>query len=110
MRPVREITSKEENFRLEPMAADMPNFRFVRRDPVEPVPVGTVIAKLFRVTGYARDCDGSLMARIENIDKTGDATGWEATAIGLYPDSTLVLESPSELHDLSAQLEGRRKP
>lgn len=63
MRPANKITAESENFRLEG--------GFIKRDPVEPEPVGTIVLKVFRVTGYDSDCDGSLMARMENIDSQG---------------------------------------
>lgn len=88
MRPVRDI-SAIENFRVEAILGS----RFVtpRRDSIEPEPVGTIVAMAFRITGYSRDCDGSLMARFEAIDNQGNATGWEPKNIGLYPDTDLVV-------------------
>jgi hypothetical protein len=68
-----------------------------RRDPVEPVPVGTYVAMVFRVTGYDQDCDGSLMARLENVDADGKSTGWEESAIGMYPNCTWIVDRPGEL-------------
>lgn len=97
MRPVREITAEEENFRVEHhrgLAAGV-----VARDPVEPEPVGTIILTAFRIVGYDQDCDGSLMARLEAVDASGEATGWTADAIGLYPDTALVVTAP-ELRQL----------
>lgn len=96
--PVPKITAEQENYRYEPLAIG-PGFNAVmgRRDPVEPVPVGTYIVKVFRVTGYDPDCDGSLMARLAHVDRHGQDTGWEPTHLGLYPDSNLVVEHPSEL-------------
>ncbi len=87
MRPVREITSAEENFRMEGKGP----FVVARRNPVKPEPEGTIVLMAFRVTGYDRDCDGSLMARLEHIDSKGDASGWEPSRIGLYPESELVV-------------------
>jgi hypothetical protein len=69
----------------------------VPRGPVEPVPVGTVVLMAFRITGYDRDCDGSAMARLENIDALGEATGWEEAHVGLYPESAWVADSIGEL-------------
>lgn len=99
MRPVREITAEEERFRLEPIEGtrtgmirrDPARSGMIRRDPVEPEPVGTIVLMAFRVTGYDKDCDGSLMARLEHIDRDGEASGWEPTHIGLYPFSDLVV-------------------
>jgi len=95
---VPEITAEQENFRFAPLAAGLGfNAVTTRRDPVESVPVGTVIAFAFRVVGYVPDCDGSLMARLEHIDFEGKATGWEPTHLGLYPDDAVVLDDPGEL-------------
>lgn len=95
LKPVPEITAEQENFRTVPV----PGMRAitVRRDPVEPVPVGTYVVKVFRVTGYDPDCDGSLMARLANVDRNGDETGWEAKHLGLYPDAALTVDNPGEL-------------
>ncbi len=94
LRPVPEVTAGQENYRLERLA---PGVVTPRRDPVEPVPVGTYIVKCFRVTGYDRDCDGSLLARLEAVDRDGKATGWEPTHLGLYPDVALVVDDPALL-------------
>ena len=102
MRPVREITAEEENFRVETKGP----FHVIRRDPVEPEPVGTIIMMAFRITGYDRDCDGSLMARFEQIDKDGEITGWEPKHLGLYPDTDLVV-SPEELRALFERRDGQ---
>ena len=99
MRPVRKITEEEENFRLESVTDKI---KFVKRDPVEPEPVGTIIITAFRITGYDPDCDGSLMARLQQIDKEGIGTGWEVDRIGLYPDTELVV-TPEELPKLWEQ-------
>ena len=87
MRPIREITAEEENFRVEAIAG----FSVVRRDSIKPEPEGTIILKAFRVTGYDRDCDGGLMARLENIDSKCASTGWEENCIGMDSTSGLVV-------------------
>ncbi len=94
LRPVRRITAEEENFRQVPVT-DMVSF--IRRDPVEPEPVGTYVVAVFKITGYDPDCDGSLMARIAQVDKDGNETGWTETHLGLYPECDLVVEHPSVL-------------
>ena len=100
MRPVREITAKEEKFRLENMPEFPANISFIRRDPVEPEPVGTIVLLAFRVTGYDKDCDGSLMTRLAQIDFVEmDTTGWETDCHGLYP-STEIVVSEDELKSL----------
>lgn len=76
-----------------------------RRDPVEPVPIGTYVATVFRVTGYEPDCDGSLMARVEQVDVRGGVTGWEADSIHLHADTEVVLDSPEDLHVTQAELD-----
>jgi len=105
MRPVHEITAKEENFRTEPMFPDSDRFHVIRRDPIQPEPIGTIVMCAFRITGYDKDCDGSLMARLEQIDMQGESTGWEANAIGLYPNTDLVvsLEELGEMFGLAAE-------
>lgn len=87
MRPVREITMEEENFRTEQRG----NFILMRRDPVEPEPIGTIVLMAFRVASYTKDCDGSLMATLEAIDNEGEETGAKIKNIGLYPSTELVV-------------------
>ena len=91
MRPVREITSKEENFRLEDMG--IPGMKMIKKDPVEPEPIGTFILMAFRVVGYDQDCDGSLMAQLEQVEiaHPEETTGWTPNQLGLYPETDLVV-------------------
>lgn len=103
MRPVREITAREENFRLEPVPGT--RLEAIKRDPVEPEPAGTIVLMAFKVTGYDQDCDGSLMARLEHIDKDGEPTGWEPTHLGLYPSTELVV-TPEEWQGMFAAKKG----
>ena len=104
LRPVPEITAVQENARYETLAVG-PGFNamMVRRDPVEPAPVGTYIVMVFRVTGYDPDCDGSLMARLAHVDRHGEESGWYPVHLGLYPDSDLVVDHPSELWELATE-------
>lgn len=95
MRPAREITPEDEHFRMERRGP----FEVIMRDGVEPEPVGTIVLKAFRVTGYDSDCDGSLMARLDQIDRDGEWTGWSPDKLGLSPDDTLVV-SPEEWRGL----------
>ena len=90
MRLIRNITAEEENFRTEPFAGT--SLDIIRRDPIEPEPVGTIVLMAFRVTGYDPDVDGSLMARLDAlmIDDL-EISGWEVDSIGLYPTSGIVL-------------------
>lgn len=97
MRRIREITASEENFRTEQVG----QFMTIKRDPVQPEPVGTVVLMPFRITGYDRDCDGSLMARLSALNGKGKTTGWEPDSIGLYPHSGLVV-TEEELQSLFA--------
>ena len=91
MRPVREITSEEENYRTVELIPGNPNMLTSKKDPVEPEPVGTIVLMAFRITGYDPDCDGSLMAKLEHIDKDGETTGWTPSQLGLYPSTDLVV-------------------
>jgi len=98
IRKIKEISSEDENFRTE---QNEQGFNVIRRDPVEPVPVGTLVVKVFRVVGYDRDCDGSLMARLACVDKTGEGTGWTENCIGIYPESTWEVDSADEIDNLA---------
>jgi hypothetical protein len=62
MRFPRDITAEEENFRIENAGG---RIGFIKRDPVEVEPVGTIMLWPMRVVGFDPDCDGSLMARWE---------------------------------------------
>jgi hypothetical protein len=95
VRRIPEITAGQEDFRLVPVPGL--GMTTARRDPVEPVPVGTLVARVFRVTGYDPDCDGSLMARVEAVDSAGEATGWETGRLGLRPGSWWIVDAPDEL-------------
>jgi hypothetical protein len=68
-----------------------------REKIVEPVRVGTFVVRVFQVAGYDSDCDGSLMARLESVNKNGQTTGWEPRRIGLDPTTTLVVEHPLDI-------------
>ena len=88
MRPVREVSSEEENFRMQEVGDGI---SMIKRDPVEPEPIGTLIMVPFRITGYHPDCDGSLLARLEAINKDAEATGFETNCHGLYSSCDLVI-------------------
>jgi len=97
MRKIREITSKEENFRVVPLA---PGAVTTKCDPIQPEPIGTIILIPFKIIGYDQDCDGSLMARLGSLGLDDiKNTGWETSHIGLYPDSGFVV-SKKELSEL----------
>jgi hypothetical protein len=98
LKRIKEITAEEENFRVEQHDS---GFNVIRRDSIKPLPEGSLVAKVFRITGYDRDCDGSLMARMESVDKEGGATGWTVKAIGLHPDSTWQMDSPDDIDKAS---------
>lgn len=96
MRPLRKITAEEENYRTVEFA---PGMFTSKKDPVKPEPEGTIVLIPFRITEYHPDCDGSLMAKLEAIDKDGEGTGWEPDCIGLYPECELVVTA-DELREL----------
>ena len=99
MRPVREVTAEEENFRTEPLfkpgdpeySPEFHVFETTKRDFVKPEPEGTIVLMAFRVTGYDQDCDGSAMAQLQQIDRDGEETGWEPNQIGLFPTTDIVV-------------------
>ena len=97
MRPVREITEKEEGARVEPFVGN--NMVTIKRNFVKREPEGTIILLAFKVTGYDKDCDGSAMVRAEQIDSKGETTGWDIDHIGLYSHTALVVSS-EELESL----------
>lgn len=108
LRPVREVTPEERNQRLVPFVGT--NMFTTKVDPVEPEPVGTYIVMVFKLTGYDKDCDGSLMGRFEQVDRHGNRTGWEPTHLGLYPDSDLVVDHPSKLWEGVNDVQGSDLP
>lgn len=99
IRPVREITPEEEGHEYVPLLPGTMMFTS-KVNPVEPEPVGTYVVMVFKITGYDPDCDGSLMARLEAVDKNGEGTGWAPTHLGLYPDTDLVVEHPRVLWEM----------
>jgi hypothetical protein len=107
IRRVPEITAEQENLRTVPLFPDgsFPNIVTSRRDPVEPVPVGSYVARIFRVTGYDPDCDGSLMARLEAVDAEGEPTGWTVTHMSLHPGCAWILDRPDALDRAAAPVE-----
>lgn len=118
MRRIREITAEEENFRVEPSQDHV--FNLIRRDPVEPEPVGTILLMPVRIVGYDPDCDGSLMARLESLTLDEDPGDIDPeylsadlrqarlygldTNRGLYPSSALVV-TWEEVQKLAANQE-----
>ncbi len=92
MRPVREITSEEENARFEPFFEnDKIEAKILKRDPVKPEPEGTIVLMAFVVDGYDEDCDGALGARLKNISADMEETGWYPNKVELYPTDTVVV-------------------
>ena len=96
MRRVTDV-SKIDNARIEPRDG----FAVLHRDPIEPEPVGTIVLLPFRVTGYDRDCDRSLMARLEGIDADGIATGWNVNRVGIANGVVVTLDELKELGESS---------
>lgn len=97
MRKIRTISPEEENFRITRIPKS--SLCTVKRDPIEPEPAGTILLVAFKVTGYDKDCDGSLMARLEHLELDGRESGWIVNCIGLHPDTGLVV-TEEELHAL----------
>jgi len=97
VRKIREITAEEEKFRTEALILGNPNQRMIKRDFVEPEPIGTIVLLPFRIVGYNRDCDGSALAHLAALDNTLDTTGWSDGCIGLYPSVGMVVEEKEYL-------------
>lgn len=102
MRTVNDIRDKD-GFRIE----NLNGMNVTRRDPIKPEPEGTLVIMAFRVTGYDPDCDGSLMARYEQIhfDNPNKTTGWAPRRLGLSPDTEIVVTK----EDLEKLLEEAKK-
>jgi len=87
MRKIREISDEEDNFRTVPFFNDGNHQMFTfKRDSIKPEPEGTVILLPFRIVGYDPDCDGSLMARLDNLyfyDGSLEDSGWSPSKLGL---------------------------
>lgn len=95
------LPEPDDNFRVEPKPSwGELMVGVIKHDFVPPIPVGSYIACVFRVTGYDQDCDGSAMAHLEQVDSKGDTTGWEVDCKGLYADCDIVLDAPGDLHKL----------
>jgi glutamine cyclotransferase len=65
----------------------------MRRDYVEPEPVGTILLMAFRITGYSQDCDGEALAKLENLmywDGKLEDSGWHTDRVAIYPSSGFV--------------------
>ena len=62
-------------------------------------PADTIVLMPFKIVGYHKDCDGSLLACLAAVDKDGKTTGWCPDGIGLSPDTGLVV-SRVELNEL----------
>jgi hypothetical protein len=105
MRKIRRITGGEEGFRLEQYGS----FMVPRRNPVELEPAGTIVLLPFKVAGYDEDCDGSLMARLDNITMEGEKTGWSPNHIGLRDGVVVTLDELKRLTS-SGKSERRMKP
>jgi len=88
MRLLRKITREEER----PRAVDVaPGWITIKVNPIKPEPGGTIVLMAFRIDRYEADYDGSLMARLEHIDKSGEVTGWAPDRIGLDSDTAIVV-------------------
>jgi len=106
-KPIRRVrdVSEAEGARSEQMIPGDGRFLTTHRNPVEPEPVGTYVALVFRVDAYRPDCDGSLMARLEAVNERGEGSGWFPDALGLLPGDTVALASPDVLFRLADEAE-----
>lgn len=95
MERIPDIRSRE-NWREVPVPG-WPGMVTGHVDPIRPVPVGAVVALMFRVTAYDTDCDGSQMARLERINNIGEGLGSTLDHLTLAPNDTVRLTDPSEL-------------
>lgn len=114
---IRPLVEPENDGRVVPFLPDIDpagaRFTTIERDFVKVLPEGTYVAMVFRVTGYDRDCDGSALVRLEQVDRHGGTTGWEPHHLGLYADTDVVLDGPGDLHEIAdsaSQAVAKRKP
>lgn len=98
---VRRLPEVDDGFRLEPTGP----FLIVRRNFVPPVPVGSLVVRTFRVTGWGRDCDGSALATVEAVDRYGQASGWTQACVGLDSDSWWLVDHPDDLDAVAVDRE-----
>ena len=96
IRRMKAVSKEEENLQIIPIPG-VPNAVTIKVDSIEPLPVGSLIIFMFRITGYDKDCDGSLLARLEKINYKGETTGLELNHVGLYEDCTWVVDFPNDL-------------
>lgn len=99
---LRTFEKPEENHRFVPIGTGTLDGNATtvvtsKRDFVPPVPIGSYVVMVFQVAGYTPDCDGSALAQLKQVDLNGKETGWDADHIGLYPDTDLVVDHPSDL-------------
>ncbi len=95
---VRRVPDVDERMWLEHRDG---GYAVVRREFVAPVPVGILIARIFRVTGWGRDCDGSALAELAEVDVDGQATGWEPFGVSVSSRSSWIVESAADLDRLA---------
>lgn len=64
-------------------------------------PVGSYVARVFRVDGYDPDCGQSpetaSMARLSAVYVDGETTGWQTNCVGLYNTTDKVIEHPRDV-------------
>jgi len=98
-----------------------PDIGFIKRDPVEAEPIGTLILMPMMVVGFDQDCDGSLMSRLEvlNLDDISEGIGEPdpvyaapgggryagiITNFGMYPSSGFIV-TEQELREMIGRLD-----
>lgn len=110
MRIIPEIPPEKENFRVEEvLRTNLQTVGVIRRNYVEPAPIGTIVAIPMMVVGYSRDCDGSALARLCLASRYGVPTDPEELAeLNKYPhlsgmgiEGHVQLDSVDELTKLA---------
>jgi hypothetical protein len=103
MRKIRKVSDEEAGFGTKEVS---PGVNVIKQNPVEAEPVGTVVLLPFVITGYDPDCDGSLMARLKNINLDGQETGWEPSGLGLDEYRGFVT-GVTEIIEMSKEMENK---
>lgn len=97
---IRKFVKPDEAVHLERITD---NVSFARHEYVEPLPIGTYVIRVFRIVEFVQDADGSAMVNLESVDRHGDHTGWYPGNMGVYEDSTLVVDNPQDLWDIAEE-------
>jgi len=98
---IKKFQKPEDKARVESLGSNN-NVQYLtlKRDFVPPVPEGSYVIMVFKVTGFGSDCDGSALPVLEQVDFDGRTTGWTENMVGLHGNTALIVDNPKELTKL----------